>query len=226
VRGFFVFVAYVCVATVFAAAVGIAYLWQSERIDDKKIFQMLAILHNVDVQRIADEFQYPEQEVPPEELSWEESQLRRQLLDRNYEAKRDALKRGRQEFDHRLRQLSEATERFDRLAKELENRLKQQGDLTTKENVDEVVRNLELMKPEQAKELLLMTIDDGRMNDVVMLIKTMNAQKLRNIIQQFESPDEIRKLYDINLLMLAGGPQKEILDQAMEQIKTLEAAKP
>jgi hypothetical protein len=59
-----------------------------------------------------------------------------------------------------------------------------------------------------------------------MLMNSMNAQKLRNIIQQFESPDEISKLHEIHRLMLDGGPQKQVIDQALEQIKTLEANQP
>lgn len=225
-RVLFSFIAYVCIATVLSAAVGAAYLWQTERVSDEKIFHMLALLHDVDMDRIAEEQPYPDEQVPPEEVSLEDSEQRRELLQRNFEAKLDALKRGRQEFDHRLRQLSEATERFDRLAKELESRLKQQGELTSKENIQEVVRNLELMRPEQAKQLLLMTIDEDRMNDVVMLMNSMNTQKLRSIIQQFETADEISKLHEIHRLMLDGGPQKQVLDQALEQIKTLDATQP
>lgn len=225
-RLLFSFIVYVCVATVVSAAVGIAYLWQTERINDQKIFHILALLHDVDVERIAEEKQYPEQQVLPEEMSLEETDRKRELLERNFEAKLDALKRGRQEFDRRLRQLSEATERFDRLAKDLENRLKQQGELTSKQNIQEVVRNLELMRPEQAKQLMMMTIQDDRMNDVIMLMNSMNAQKLRSIIQQFESADEISKLHEIHRLMLDGGPQKQVLDQALEQIKSLEANQP
>ena len=58
-----------------------------------------------------------------------------------------ALQRGRQEYDHRLEQLKEQTDRYDRLAQEWQSRRKKEEELTTHENLAKVVGQLEQLKP-------------------------------------------------------------------------------
>jgi hypothetical protein len=132
-----------------------------------------------------------------------------------------SLQRGRQEYDHRLQQLKTQTERFDRLARDWESKLKQQDELTTQENLAKVVSDLEQVKPATAKNLLMQWIEDGRMDDVITLLGRMSDNKKAKILKSFATPDELDKLHEIHRLMIDGTKNKEKLEQAQGELDAL-----
>ena len=77
------------------------------------------------------------------------------MLDRNFEVKLLALQRGRQEYDYSLQQIKEQIDRYDRMALDWQEKLKQHEELTTQENIAKVVGQLEQVKPAIGKDLLL-----------------------------------------------------------------------
>ncbi|MGI9458130.1 MAG: hypothetical protein ACR2NU_16320, partial [Aeoliella sp.] len=205
---------------VLALAIGMGYLWQAEMLTSDKMFHVSAVLHGVDLEAIANEAKTSDREVPAEETSLDDVARLREIKLRNYEVKQNALKLTRQEFDHSLRQISEATERFDQNAKELESRLRQHGELSSKENLAEVVNQLQAIKPQQAKDLLFMFLeeDEGE-KDMILLLKAMQKSKRDKILQQFKLPDELVKLQRIQRLMLAGYPEKPEIDKLLEKVR-------
>ena len=220
-RFLFAFIGYFCTATVIAAVGGLAFMWHRDVINDDKVFRMVALLHDVDIDKIAEEAELADGKVPPEELSLADVNRIHEVTQRNFEVKNEALDRGRQEFNHLLKQLKEATDRFDKLASDLKKRLEQQGELSTNENVAKVVRDLEVMPPDRAKELLLrhMNEPDG-VNDVMLLMGEMSGTKLKKILERFEEQDDLDRLYKIHSLMLDGHPQKKILDEAFQMLNS------
>ncbi|MGD9632093.1 MAG: hypothetical protein AB7U97_02215, partial [Pirellulales bacterium] len=119
-RFLFGLIGYVATATVITLALGLGYLWHSERISDDKLFRIVALVQGVDLDQIAAEQAGAKGDVPPEEPSVDELAGQQQVLDRNYEVKLLSLQRGRQEFDYRLQELRTQTQRFDRLAHDWE----------------------------------------------------------------------------------------------------------
>src|SRR5687767_4881690 len=95
-------VGYLCVATVITLALIVGYLWNTDQLNEDKIFRMVALLHDVDLQQIAEAQQKTPDEVPPEEPTLNDMLHHQQIQDRNFEVKLLALQRGRQEYDHRL----------------------------------------------------------------------------------------------------------------------------
>jgi hypothetical protein len=217
----FVLIGYVSTATVITLLTGLAYLWQSDQLNDQKVFKMMALFHDVDLNQMAEAQRKKADEVPPEEVSLEQALRRQQVMDRNFEVKLLSLRRGRQEFDHRLQQLKELIDRYDRIAQDFQNKLKQQQELTTQENLSTVVRHLESINPAQAKEELLQWLNEGRTDDAILLMTKMSESKLKKILQKFQSDDELTKLYEIHKRIIDRGQKEESLEQAIDELKTL-----
>ena len=224
IRFLFALIGYVATATVITLALGLGYLWQTERIDDDKLFRLVALVQGVDLEQIAADQAGTEGEVPPEEPSVDDVAGQQQVLDRNYEVKLLSLQRGRQEFDFRLQELRTQTQRFDRLARDWEAKLKQQDELTTQENLTKVISDLEQVKPATAKDLLMRWIQEDRMNDVILLLGRMSETKKSKILKAFTTPEELDKLHEIHRLMIDDNKGKQELEQAQEELESLKPA--
>lgn len=224
-------IGYFSTATVFAAALGLGYLWRSDILNDEKVFRIVAIVQDVDVDAIGREDEVERVETPGEEPSLAQIERVRAIALRNFEAKENALNRGGGEFKHLLSQLNDARERFDSMARELDERIRRERDLENEKSVAAIVRDLKSVKPEQAKELLLRNLEgagadpDARrkaLGDVVRLMNAMPTNTLKGILKRFQSQEELDRLHEIHNLLLEGGPQKEVLDQALQRLNNRE----
>ncbi len=169
-------IAYFAIATVLTGVLGTAYLWRSNRLSDEKMFRLMALLHDVDIDKIAAEKSDEPAETPGEETSVEEVERQREVLLRNYEIKSDALRRGRQELDNRLAQVGEQIRRIDELAREIENRLSEEISKVDTQEVSKVVSQLESISAEVAKDQVLRTLDDANgMEKVIQLMSKMQS---------------------------------------------------
>jgi predicted phage-related endonuclease len=225
-RYLFALIGYLATATVISLALGLAYLWHTDRLSDERIFRITALLQGIDLEQIAAIEQKSEGEVPPEEPSADDIAGQQQLLDRNYEVKLLSLQRGRQEFDSRLQQLKTQSERFDRQARDWETKLKQQGELSTQENLAKVVSDLEQVKPTTAKDLVMRWINEDRMDDVILLLGRMSETKKGKILKAFSTPEELDKLHEIHRRLIEGSENKEQLKQAQSELDSLKPNTP
>jgi hypothetical protein len=214
-------IGYLATATVITVVLGVGYLWRTERLTDDKMFRVVALLQGVDLQQIADAQKKTAEEIPPEEASMDAVVGHQQILDRNYEVKLLELQRGRQEYDHRLQQLKEQSERYDQLARTWQDKLTQQEQLTSQENMAKVVSDLEQVKPSIAKDLLMRWINEDRMNDVITLLGKMSENKKGKILNSFTTPEELDKLHQIHRLMLDSTASKTDLSKALGELKQL-----
>jgi hypothetical protein len=221
IRTLFGVIGYVCVATTITLALILGYLWHTDRLNDEKVFRMVALLHDVDLEQIARARQKSGDEVPPEEASLDDVLRHQHIQDRNFEIKLLALQQGRQEYDHRLQQLKEQTDRYDRLASDWQSKLKQQQELATQENLAKVVSQLEQVQPDVGKDMLLRWIDEGRMDDAILLMSKMAENKLAKILKKFETDEELDKLHEVHQRIISGQTgQSQKLQQALEELNT------
>jgi hypothetical protein len=218
IRILFSLIGYFATATVITLALGFAYLWKSDRLSDEKMFRMIALVQGIDLEQIAAAERAADENAPPEEPSIDAVVDQKQVADRNFEVKLLSLQRGRQEYDHSLQQLRSERERFDRLARDWESKLKQQDELTTQANRAKVVSDLEQVKPATAKTLLIQWIDDGRMDEVITLLGRMSENKKGKILKSFATPDELDKLHEIHRLIIDGDKNKDNLAQAQSEL--------
>ena len=226
IRMLLALIGYAATATVITLALGAGYLWHTDRLTDDKTFRIIAILQGIDLQQLAETRRKSAEETPAEEPSMEARLAQQQVLDRNFEVKLLALQRGRQEYDHRLEQLKEQTERYDRLAKDWEDKFKQEEQLATQENMAKVVNDLEQVKPAIAKDLLMRWIQEDRMSAVITLLGKMSETKKAKILKSFTTPDELDKLHEIHRLLLESTDTEDKVNQALGDLQSLSQAKP
>jgi hypothetical protein len=212
-------IAYLCVATVIAAGVGAAYLWKSGGLTDEKLFQVVALLHDVDVEQLEENLRAAESEVPPEEVSLDDIDRHRSLQMRNHELKSAEIERNLQEFEHRLNQIQELTRRFDSQARSFQDVLAAEENTAVEQGFAEVVSQMEQLKPTQVKDLIMTMIEKEEITDVVRLLKRIDEIKKRKILAEFstEVEEEKQALYDIQALLRDGFPEKDIINKARQQ---------
>ena len=219
-RALFALLGYLATATLIALALGLAYLWQTNLLTSEKVFRVVAMLHDIDLDKIAEQENLTERKVPPEEVSLSDIEMLREVKLRDYEVKQNALNLGTQEFERTFRNLNEGRKRFDEMANELEKRLQQQKELSSKENVTAVVTGLEMMRPAEAKELLLRFIKepDGK-RDAIILMKEMQPSKLQKVLLQFKLEGELDQYHELQQLMLDGFPEGPEIENMLEQLR-------
>jgi hypothetical protein len=211
-------IGYFCVATVTTLALILGYMWHTDRLNDEKVFRIVALLHDVDLQQIAQSQKKSGEEVPPEEPSVN-AKLHQQLVqDRNYEVKLLALQRGKQDYEHSFQELKKEIERYDRLAQDWQSKLKQQEEVTNQENVAKVVSQLEQVRPEVGKAELLRWISEGRMDDAIVLMSKMSETKLGKILKTFETDVELDTLHEIHERIISGSSETEQLEKALGEL--------
>ncbi|WP_425398298.1 hypothetical protein [Aeoliella sp.] len=222
-RNLFAIVGYVSTATMIAMAVGLLYLWNVHMLSNEKMFRILALMHDIDIEAIAEEEQVNDLEVPPEETSLEDIAMIREVKLRDYEVKLNALKIGTQEFERSFRDINEGRQRYDQMANELQQRLQQQKQLASQENLAAVVSQLQSIRPAEAKKLLLQFLEepDGE-RDVIILMKKMQPGRLQKILAQFKTEDELEQYHKLLQLMLDGFPEGPEIDNMLERVRVPE----
>lgn len=219
-------IAYLCVATVITLALIVAYLWHSDLLTNDKIFRVMAVLQDVDLQKMTAAEKKAPDEVPPAEPSINEVMHRQQLVDRNFEVKQLALERGKQEYDAMYQQLVEKTDRYDQLARNWQARLKQDQEQKTLQNTAAVVAQLEQVTPEVAKDQLMLFLEEGKMDDAILLLNKMSEGKRAKILKSFQQEKELAKLHEIQLRIMNSGKDSEQLEKALDQLNKVDGQQP
>lgn len=219
-RLLFSLIGYVATATVLAIGIGCAYMWQNEMLTNEKMFRVVALLHDIDIDAIAEEEQVADRETPELETSLKDRAMMNEIKLRDYEVKMNALNMGTKEFERNFRDVSEGRKRFDQMAQDLKDRLEQQKKLSSQESLSAVVRQLQSIKPANAKEILELFLDEPNgERDVIILMKEMQPNQLSRILQQFKTPDEMEKLHKLQSLMLSGYPEGPDFDNMLQTIR-------
>ena len=218
-------IAYVCVATVITLALIVGYLWHNDQLNDDKMFRLMAVMQDVDLQKMAAVDKKADKEVPPAEQSLNQVMHHQQVLDRNFEVKQLALQRGKQEYDASYQQLVEQTARYDRIAQDWQSRLKQEQELTTQQNIAKVVSQLEQVSPDVGKQQLMLWIEEKKMDDAILLMSRMAENKLAKILKTFESDTELKQLHEIHERIISSGNENSKLEKALGELNSVGAQK-
>lgn len=225
IRLMFPLVGFFCTATVVTALSCYGYLRHSGQLDDDKIFRLVALLHDVDLEKIAqknDEITEPE--VPPEETSYEQSQEILQVATLHLQSKRDDLDKQLANFDAKFRQLNTQNQLYQGYHREVEVYLEKVKKEAENDGLLAVRNQLQNLTPKkQAKPLLIAMIKENRTKQVILLLNGMSAKKRSDILKTFDSAEDLDMLYEIQEQMLDGDPIKPFVE---EQLKKMAAATP
>jgi len=222
IRILFPLIGYLCVATVITLGAGYGYLRHTQKLDDERMFQIVSLLHGIDLNEIAKTYETGQEEIPREELSYSQQKQKRLVMDLHYQAKQNFLREERSEFDSMLKQLNVATARYRTFRQTVENFLNTQQKKVLDFGLVAVRNQLQnLAAKKQAKPLFVKMIKEDRTDEVILLLGGMSARNRREILRTFDAPDDIEMLYRIQEKMLAGDPEKTFIDSKLKELRQL-----
>jgi len=222
IRIMFPLIGYICTATVITLVAGLGYLHSTEALDDEDIFRIVSILHDIDLEKIAESHGPTEDEVPPEESSYDQQIEYRQVETLHLQAKQDDLEQQLGVFKDYFKTLNVATSRYQTFKHEVEQYLLQMEERAMESGLVAVRTQLQnLTAKKQAKPLLVQWIKEGRIEDVILILNGISDRSRREIIRTFDTPEDIDMLKKIYEQMLAGHPEKTYIESKLKELQKL-----
>ena len=222
IRLLFPLIGYFCTATVITLVAGFGYLRSSEKLDDEHVFRIVSILHDIDLEKIAKSHDPREDDIPPEESSYDQQIEYGQVATLHLQSKQDDLEKQLNEFKAEFKKLNVATARYQTFRQEVEQYLVERGERALESGLVAVRNQFEnLTAKKQAKPLLVQWIREGRIEDVILLLNGLKDRSRQDIIRTFDTPDDIDMLKQIYDQMLEGHPEKTYIEGKLKELQQL-----
>ena len=221
----FVFACF-CVATVFAQGIGLAILCARGALDEERLFQVLAVVHGVDLEAMGDEAAEAKRSVEEEQAAMEEIIEARARKSLDLDLRESALTKGLSDLLSLEARLQSDQERYKQLKDSFDDLLAKMDGQKSDNALQEVQRTLEAIQPKQAKDQILKMLEDEAMNDVVAIMKAMPIDKRKKIAGEFKTGDEPDKLHDILTQIRLGVPEVTLIRDTRRQLEQFNAAEP
>jgi len=213
----------VCVATVIAAALGLGYLRQQGKLDEKTLLKLIAVVNGVETSPAAPRGRADDGS-GSEQASLEHVARQRALKTRDIELREQALSDNLSIVRAEYAKLIDEKDRYERIKTAFRTQLEEerQGVLATNR---EVVRGiLENMKPKQAKEQILRMVKEGEMADVIKILSLMPGAKRAKIVGEFKTDEESQTLAEILKQIREGVPEEGLVDDAEKALAQPDAS--
>lgn len=216
-------VAYLCVGTVITATLGYFYLRHSGKLDDATMFRVMALLHGVDLDKIAAQGKVAVEETPPEEPSFVEQHSQSQAAKLIFDAKQKQLDDSLSKFDTDLKLVNEATERYKSLQRVVEDYFREQQLRLANSDLASVRAQLEALDPKkQAKPILINYIKDD-IDTAILLLGSMKDRARQAILKTFDSVEDVALLYQLQQHMLNDNPAKAKIQEQLDELNKLKS---
>lgn len=206
-----------CVATVLAQAIVLVLAGVRGNIKKDTVLKGIALLNGVDfmgdsiTQALIDSREAP---IP----SYEDVQNERASQAKDLDMRETSIRRLEQEIDVMLASLQAKEAAFARRTTEFYDALDKKEKILLDESLKDVQLTLESLGAEQAKEQILLFLeDDNLVDDVVAIIKGMSPEKRSKIMGEFTEKDESTELNKILLRLRQGEPNVGLIRNAREQ---------
>jgi len=219
-RILFPIIGYVCVATVITIGAGYGYLRQTNVLDDQRMFRIVSLLHGIDLDEIADAHVDTADDVPPEELSYDQQQEHLQVASLHLQAKQDEIEKEIDEFDNRFKAITSLMAQFNNFREEVETFLNQRRQEAIDSGIVAVRSQLKTLDAKkQVKGIIINMYTEGRTDQIISLLDGMPPRNRTEILKKFTTDEELEILYDIQKQMLAGDPEKSFIDSKLNELK-------
>lgn len=219
-RLLFPLIGYFCVATCITLVAGYGYLRTNGMLDDERVFRIVSLLHGIDIDKIAEETKAEQQEIPPEQTSFEDRKQHTTMAMLHLQAKQDDIEKNILVFGDERNRLGNMVRHFEQFSDEvktfLEARKKEATD-TGLQAVREQWKNLNAKK--QTKKLMVGMIKEGKIDTVIELLNGLPPKSRTEILLTFESDEELAMLEQIQKQMLEGGPDATFINQKMQELE-------
>jgi len=120
------------------------------------------------------------------------------------------------ELTKRATELRDAQVRFDKRREAFDRKLEEFEKGAEDEGMKEVIRTLQSLAADQAKDQLMKIYDGQEIDDVVNIIQGISMDKRKDILAEFTLPEEAEKLHLILKRIGDGLPTTQIIDQARQ----------
>ena len=204
-RFFLAMIGYICVGTVVSAATGGCYMWYSGKLNNDKVFRMLALIHDVDVNPEKTNAQRDKQGDALGTMSYEDIENARKVKSRVLELKMQSLNKGLGQVAFERDELTKDKERYFLLRTSFEQRLKELQTETETKGYANVRLIWENVAPKKAKEQILKMVEAEEMADVVHILSEMPIGKRAKIVSQFSTPEETEVMDKLLRMIREGG---------------------
>ncbi|MEX0936793.1 MAG: hypothetical protein WDZ59_02955 [Pirellulales bacterium] len=203
---------YLCIGSIVTAAVGMGYLWSSGKLDDEKLVKILAVVHDVTIEK-EETPRSASQAAGAQQPSYDENETVRDIMMRKLELKRLAVDKAIEDIRYKRQQLDSDRERHQRLVSTFDAKLESLFGEATAEGFAKQRRIWENIKSTQAKDQIIQMVEQEEIEDVVAILSEMPVEKQAKIVSQFTTEAEIEVLDNILRMVRQGLPQTALIEQ-------------
>lgn len=210
---------YLSIGTIVSQFVLFGYLWQTGMISTTKAVDMLAVAYDIQLDDADRDGELIEEDQSTEQASLRDTREQNAVISRNVELRMAMLANNKEEMLRLVRNMKDQMDHYQNVTEAFEDRLEVLQAGGAAEAREEVRLILENAKPKQAKEQLVIMLDNGEMRDVVMLLSAMPDGKRKNIITEFKTEEEEKKLAEILREIRKGGPETDLIESTRDQLQ-------
>lgn len=222
IRYLFPLIGYLSTATVITLVAGFGYMRSKGMLDDEQMFRIVSMMHGIDLEEIAESQKTDQDDVPPEESSYDQQIEYSQVATLQLQAKQDFLEKERSDFQADFTRLGTEMARYRSFQQEVEQYLKQREEIALQSGLVAVRNQLQNLTPKkQAKPLLVQWIKEGRIDDVILLLNGLSDRARREIILTFDTPEDVDMLKKIYEQMLDGRPEKTFIEDKLNELQQI-----
>jgi hypothetical protein len=200
-----------CVGTVITQMLLAAVLLPKLKLNNERIAQIAAIAQGADLAP-----KEGPKGTPPlenEQASYQEIVEARAVKYRNLELREQQLRNNLVQVQSEEGKLVDDMKRSKQLADSFNAQLEAVRKSATSSGMDDLLRTIVKMQPKQAKEQLIVMLDNKEMDAVVSLIRQMPDKQRANIVGQFKTDEEKEKLSEVLRRLREGQPEMQVVEK-------------
>lgn len=208
---------YLCIATVLAEALALAYLASRGKLNEALFLRIVAAANGID-RAAADRTTSGERDDESRQLSLDDLARARALRSRDLELREQSLTNNVAVVKSEYDKLVDEKDRYERIKATFRAQLDELHEGVLANNCETARLILESIKPKQSKDQILRMVKEGEMDDVVSILSLMPTTKRAKIIGEFKTEEEAATLAEILQLIREGVPEADLIEDAQRQL--------
>ncbi|MDE0862512.1 MAG: hypothetical protein OSA98_01910 [Rubripirellula sp.] len=206
-----------CVATVLTQMLLMSYFLIRGTLNRKSATKLIALVNGIDItgNRLQEIMKQTEDLEQP---SFDEILAERKMKSLDMDIRLRSQQEFRDELSLMLSELKDDQDRFSNRLLAFRTELKEMGTEAQESGLQEVQRTLQSLDPEQSKEQLLIMYADKRIDDVVTILQAMSTDARKDILAEFNTPEDVEILSDILRRIGEGMPVSSLIKETDENL--------
>lgn len=199
-----------------------------------RVLQLMAVAHDVDLFTMWTEMEAAAKPIKEDQVSHKEVVERRTALFLDLDLREIAASKGLNDMRQLIAMLERETQRFDEVFNEFErinNEDQSEESRVRREAIQTTQRELQSMTAKQAKEQMVLLLDNTELDSqaslqfVVTIVKGMPLEKRKKILAEFKEPDDVERLHEILRRIRLGVPEVQLIRETQKRLEQFESKK-